>query len=38
MTGYSAPGWVMSKLWLLEMEKRVLGKKSNKNTFICEDL
>lgn len=38
MTGYSAPGGVVSKLWLLEMEKRNFREKSNKNRNICKEL
>ena len=34
MTGYSAPGGIASKQWLLEMEKRVISEKSNKNRKI----
>jgi methylated-DNA-[protein]-cysteine S-methyltransferase len=36
MTGYSAPGGVASKQWLLETENRVICEKYNKNRKICE--
>lgn len=38
MIGYSAPGGVGSKLWLLNMEKLALTKKPNKNGVILQGL
>ena len=38
LTGYSAPGGVVSKLWLLEMERRVIREKSSKNAMIPNEL
>lgn len=38
MTGYSAPGGVVSKQWLLRMEEMAAGKKPNKNRVVPTDL
>lgn len=38
MTGYSAPGGVLSKRWLLEMEKMGFQKKTRKNADISTSL
>lgn len=38
MTGYSAAGGVVTKRWLLNMEKIGEGKKPNKNGVVSEDL
>lgn len=38
MTGYSAPGGIGSKRWLLDMEKRLAGQNPNKNGVVLQDL